>query len=155
MIALVALWLATAFPSQSATSWMRPDAFHLIVGMPRAAALKQLETNGWKAKKGKSASELIVDYSDDRAMTLHFQKNRLHSIRFELFALVPEARKAFDEEKSFLAGSLGAPKKLGSKSVVLYDDRLPNVMLVLAADPNSSNGRRGLGMVVVRYFDPR
>jgi hypothetical protein len=28
-------------------------------------------------------------------------------------------------------------------------------MVVISADPKSENGRRGLGMLVVRYFDPR
>ena len=34
MIAAVALLLATAFPSNSRTSWMRPESFHLIARKP-------------------------------------------------------------------------------------------------------------------------
>ena len=39
MIAILALFFATAFPSNSKTSWMRPESFHLAVGMNRAAAV--------------------------------------------------------------------------------------------------------------------
>ena len=50
--------------------------------------------------------------------------------------------------------SLGQPKKMKSKSVLLYDRILPNVMVVLSADPKSANAQKGLGILVVRYFDP-
>ena len=65
----------------------------------------------------------------------------------------PQARAAFDEEKSYLKGAYGEAKK-SSSSLVLYDDRLPNVMAVLSADPKSDQGRKGIGMLVVRYYDP-
>ena len=42
-----------------------------------------------------------------------------------------------------------------SKSVLLYDSMLPNVMVVVRADPKSENGQKGLGILVVRYYDPR
>jgi hypothetical protein len=29
------------------------------------------------------------------------------------------------------------------------------VMVVLNADPKSANGQKGLGILVVRYYDPR
>ena len=43
MIALVAILLATAFPSNSKTSWMRPESFQLTIGMPRTDVVKHLE----------------------------------------------------------------------------------------------------------------
>ena len=42
MIALVTLLLVTTFPSSSKTSWMRPESFHLTVGMDRDATIKTL-----------------------------------------------------------------------------------------------------------------
>ena len=52
MIALLTLWLATAFPSESKTSWMRPESFHLAIGMNRSETMKALQSRGWKPKKG-------------------------------------------------------------------------------------------------------
>ena len=42
---------------------MRPDSFHLKIGMSRTEALTALET--WAPKPGKNANEVVVDYSDD------------------------------------------------------------------------------------------
>ena len=155
MIALVTLLLVTTFPSSSKTSWMRPESFHLTIGMDRDATLKTLADRGWNAKETDQEDQLVVDYGDDKAVTLQFQRNRLRSIRFELFLFLPEAKVAFEEERTYLRQSLGAPKKLKSKSVLLYDSMLPNVMVVLNADPKTENGRRGVGVLVVRYYDPR
>ncbi len=147
MTLLLALLLAAPFPSGSLTSWMRPEPFHLTIGMTRADALDTLQQNGWKTKPGEKRDQVEVEYSDDRTVTLQFARGRLKSIRFELFALLPETRKAFEEEKATLRSELGVPKI--TKSVVLYDNRLPNVMVVLSPDT-----RKGLGMLVVQYFDP-
>lgn len=152
MIAFVLL-LATSFPSNSKTSWMRPDAFHLAIGMSRAAAVKELESRGWALKRGDDAEHWVVDYADDKSMTLYFNRERLHSVRFELFAIVGQAKDAFAEETSFLRESLGRPR-VASKSLVVYDNRLPNVMVVLTDDPKSQSGQKGVGMLVVRYYDP-
>jgi hypothetical protein len=154
MTAIIAFLLATAFPSSSRTSWMRPEAFHLAIGMSRADTMKRLEDGGWKTTPGKDASQVIVDYSDVRSMTLGFERERLKSIRFELFEILPKIHSAFDEEKAWLKTKLGAPKKLKSKSIVLYENTLPNVMVVVSADPKSEQGKKGVGMLVVRYFDP-
>ena len=154
-LTLLTLILAVAFPSSTQTSWMSPQSFHLTVGMSRADAVKKLAEGGWEAKRGKHDDELVVDYSDSRALTLEFKKNRLHSLRFELFAMLPEIRTAFDEQKGLLRKAHGEPKKgLRSDSVVLYDDRLPNIMVVVSADPSSEYGQKGFGFLAVRYFDP-
>jgi hypothetical protein len=155
MIALATLLLAVTFPSSSKTSWMRPESFPLTIGMDRDATIKTLADRGWDAKETDQDDQLVIDYGDDKAVTLQFQRNRLRSIRFELFLFLPEAKVAFEEERTFLRQSLGAPKKLKSKSVLLYDSMLPNVMVVLNADPKTENGRRGVGVLVVRYYDPR
>jgi hypothetical protein len=152
MIALIVFLFATDFPSNSKTSWMRPESFHLAVGMSRAETMEKLEA--WKTKKGKAEDELVIDYADDKEVTLQFHRNRLRSIRFQLYAFLPDAHTAFDEEKAFLRQTLGAPKKLKSKAIVAYTDTLPNVMVVLSADPKSKNGENGLGILVVRYYDP-
>ena len=145
--------LASITPANR-TSWMRPDLFHLVIGMPRAEAVKTLNENGWKTKPGEDKNHVVIDYSDERGVTLQFKKDRLAAVNFELFALVPEAQLAFAEQRVVLLEKYGAPRK-SLPSIVLYDDRLPNVMVVLSADPKSEHGRRGLGMLVVRYYDPR
>ena len=151
---LTALLLLGAVLPSNKTAWMRPDSFHLVIGMPRAAAVKTLEEGGWKPKPGNDRNHLVVDYADDKSLTLQFGRDRLRAVNFELFALVPEAHVAFAQQKEALRERFGQPRKT-APSVVLYDDRLPNVMMVLSADPKSEHGRRGLGLVVVRYFDPR
>ncbi len=152
MALLLALLLSTAFPSNSRTSWMRPDAFHLTIGMSRADAMSALEK--WAPKRGKDSQEVVVDYSDDKALTLQFRKDRLISVRFELFVFLPEIRLAFDEEKARLANTLGKPRK-ATKSILIYDNALPNVMVVAADDPKSQQGKQGIGILAVRYYDPR
>jgi hypothetical protein len=153
---LTALLLATAFPSSSRTSWMSPQSFQLTIGMPRQEAMVTLQKSGWTTKDGRSNDEVVVDYTGDKALTLEFQRERLHAIRFELFALLPEIRAAFAEQKSLLVKQHGEPKKtVRSPSVVLYDDRLPNIMVVLSADPKSEYGKKGFGYLAVRYYDPR
>ncbi len=149
---LLTLLLATAFPSTSRTSWMRPDSFHLTIGMTRTDALTALEK--WAPKPGKDANEVVVDYSDDKALTLQFRKDRLTSIRFELFVFLPEIRQAFEEKRTSLAESLGKPRK-ATKAILIYDNALPNVMVVATDDPKSQHGKQGLGVLAVRYYDPR
>jgi hypothetical protein len=152
MALLLALLLSTAFPSTSRTSWMRPESFHLTIGMTRDEAMTALEK--WAPKPGKDADEVVVDYSDERALTLQFRKGRLTSVRFELFVFLPEIRLAFDEERKRLAESRGKPRK-ATKSILIYDDALPNVMVVAADDPKSEQGKQGIGVLAVRYYDPR
>lgn len=151
---LLALLLATSFPSSSKTSWMSPQSFRLIIGMTRIEALRALEGSGWAVKEGRGKDQLVVDYSDDKAMTLDFKRERLRSVRFELFAMLPEIRVAFIEQKQLLQKAHGLPKKTNEKSVVIYDDRLPNIIVVLSDDPKSDHGQRGLGFLAVRYYDP-
>ncbi len=152
MPALLAILLLTAFPSASRTGWMRPEAFRLSVGMPRVEAERALEK--WSPKPGKNADELIVDYSDDKALTLEFKNGRLTSIRFELFAYLNGIRGAFDEERQYLLAAHGKPR-MSSKSILIYDQALPNVMVVVTDDPTSEQGKKGLGVLAVRYYDPR
>lgn len=153
MPALLAILLfATTFPSSSLTSWMRPESFHLRIGMGRGEAVNALKA--WNPKPGKDANEIVVDYTGERAMTLQFKSDRLHSIRFELFAFLPEVRKAFTEEKARLKETRGNPRK-STKAVLIYDNALPNVMVVLSDDAKSAQGKQGIGMLAVRYYDPR
>ena len=154
MLALI-LALATAFPSASKTAWMRPESFHLVINMPRDDAEKALRDGGWKTKKGADRDHLIVDYDTTRSLLLEFKEDRLKSVRFDLFDFIPDARKAFEEEQTYLRHSFGEPRKVLAKTVVIYDDRLPNVMVVLSDKPTTENGKSGLGFVTVRYYDPR
>ena len=149
MAPLLALLLAISAPSQvSTTDWMRLDAFHLTIGMPRAEAVDALRA--WSPKPGKDANELVVDYAGDKSLTLEFRKDRLTSVRFELFTLLPQVRKAFEEKRA----AMGEPRK-ATRSILIYDDALPNAMVVVADDPKSAQGRKGLGVLAVRFYDPR
>src|SRR5205085_5338529 len=113
--------------------------------------VKTLQDSGWELKAGPENNQMIVDYSGDKAMTLEFAKDRLHSVRFELFALLPEIRAAFAEQKTLLAREHGEPRtRVRSDSVVVYDDRLPNIMVVLKADLTSEYGKKGFGYLAVR-----
>ena len=151
---LLTLLLLANFPSTSQTSWMRPESFHLAIGMPRGEALQTLSRGNWETKPGRDANEVVVDYAGDKSLTLEFQKDRLRSIRFELFAFLGDSRKAFAEERQHLVKARGVAKK-ATKALLIYDDALPNVMVVLADDPQSEHGKRGLGLLAVRYYDPR
>jgi hypothetical protein len=152
MPTLLAILLLAAFPSNTRTGWMRLESFRLAIGMPRAQVEQALEK--WNPKPGKDANELVVDYADDKALTLEFRKERLSSVRFELFEYLGATRLAFDEQKQYLADSRGNPRK-ATKSILIYDNALPNVMVVVTDDPESAQGKKGLGVLAVRYYDPR
>ncbi|HKR62891.1 MAG TPA: hypothetical protein VJZ00_04100 [Thermoanaerobaculia bacterium] len=153
LLTLLLLATTTAAPAKEVrTDWMRPDAFHLKIGMSRMQVMSTLDA--WSPKKGKTEDEVIVDYSDDKSMTLEFRNERLHSVRFELFVLLPLVRKAFDEERATLLHDRGEPPK-ATKSILIYDNALPNVMVVVTDDPKSAQGKQGLGVLAVRYYDPR
>jgi hypothetical protein len=145
MAPLLALLLAIASPT---TDWMRLDAFHLAIGMRRAEAVDALRA--WNPKQGKDANELVVDYASDKALTLEFRKDRLTSVRFELFTFLPQVRKAFEEKRA----AMGEPRK-ATRSILIYDNALPNAMVVVADDPKSAQGKKGLGVLAVRFYDPR
>lgn len=145
MAVFFALLLALTAPT---TDWMRLEAFHLAIGMPRADALAAL--SAWNPKPGKDANEVVVDYASDKSLTLEFKKERLHSVRFELFVLLPQVRKAFEEKRA----AMGEPR-MATRSVLVYDNALPNAIVVVEDDPKSQQGKKGLGVLAVRYYDPR
>lgn len=154
LLTLLLLGSQPSLPAAGQTTWMRPDAFRLYIGMPRIEALQTLRESGFEVKDGAKPNESVIDYSGDKALTLEFQKDRLHSIRFELFAFLPQVRKAFEEEGQHLRKQRGAPRKK-TAALVIYDEALPNVMMVLSDDPKSENGKKGIGLLAVRYYDPR
>lgn len=151
MVTILALLLSVAAP-ESRTAWMQLESFHLAIGMPRQEALAAVRS--WGPKQGRDENEVVIDYDGDKALTLQFKKDRLQSARFELFVFLPEVRGVFDEKRLALRGSLGEPPK-ATRSILIYDDRLPNVMVVVADDPKSEPGQKGLGVLAVRYYDPR
>ena len=159
MTLFLALFLATAFPpnsqTSSQTSWMRPDAFRLTIGMDRLEAVRALRAGGMKVRSGKDPNQVFADYADDKALTLDFRDDRLVSVRFELFTMLPLIRKAFDQVRADLQKERGDPKKLSSKSIIVYDNALPNVIAVVSDNPTSENGKKWVGVLAVRYFDPR
>jgi len=144
--------LLTIAATPNRTEWMRLESFHLTIGMPRAAAVDALRA--WEPKPGKTGDEVVVDYDGDKAITLEFRNNRLRSARFELFVLLPEVRKVFEEEREYLLDARGEPRK-ETRSILIYDTALPNLMVVAADDPTSEQGKKGVGVLAVRYYDPR
>ncbi|HYR28596.1 MAG TPA: hypothetical protein VEU30_09025, partial [Thermoanaerobaculia bacterium] len=70
-LVLALVLAATPFPSNSLTSWMRPEAFHLYIGMGRGEAVRALKA--YNPKAGKDANEIVVDYSGEKALTLEFK----------------------------------------------------------------------------------
>ena len=151
------LWpccLATAFPSTSRTSWMRPEARSIS---PSACPASRRDDRagkvGAEAGQGRERGRRRLQRTT-KSLTLEFRKDRLASIRFELFVFLPEIRLAFEEERASLAESLGKPRK-ATKSILIYDNALPNVMVVANDDPKSQQGKQGLGVLAVRYYDPR
>jgi hypothetical protein len=152
MPALLFALLLSAFPSQQQTTWMRLESFRLSIGMSRTQALEVLRA--WNPKPGKDAGEVVVDYDGDKALTLEFRNERLRAVRFELFVLLPKVQKAFEEERAYLLETYGPPRR-ARPSILIYDQILPNVMVVANADPASEQGKKGLGILAVRYYDPR
>jgi hypothetical protein len=149
---LLVLLLASATPAHGKTSWMRLESFNLSIGMSRDEAIDAVKT--WQPKKGATADEIVVDYGSDKALTITFSKDRVQSVRFELFTFLPETRRAFEEQRAYLKEKRGEPRK-ALPSVLVYDNALPNVMVVVTDDPNSEHGKKGLGVLAVRYYDPR
>ena len=151
MATLLAL-LLTLDPAPQRTQWMNLQAFHLAIGMSRTEAMDAIRA--WQPKTGKNRDEILVDYADDKSLTLEFRKDRLRSVRFEMFVYLPEVRRVFDEQRASLRTAIGQPRK-ATKSILIYDNALPNVIVVANDDPKTAQGKRGLGVLAVRYFDPR
>lgn len=145
---------STSFPSASLTSWMTPEAFHLRLGMKRAAAMESLSANGFKTTPGKASGHVVVEYGAERSVTLAFENDRLKSLRFELVSFAPKVKSAFNEQRDELLKSRGEPRKPSSPTVLLYDDQIPQIQVVLSIDPTTEYGKQGLGFLVVRYFVP-
>jgi len=146
--------LVDAFPSPTKTAWMSPESFHVAVGMQRKRVLAQLTGAGWKPHKGKAPNHLLIEVGQTKTVTLEFQHDRLHSIRFELFDFLPDVTAAFKEEAAALVKRYGPPKAgVKSKSIVIYDQITPNIMVVLSTDPTTTAGKQGLGFMTVRYFE--
>ncbi|HXI11389.1 MAG TPA: hypothetical protein VNM92_01925 [Thermoanaerobaculia bacterium] len=150
---LLSLVLLAATTPSSSTSWMAPDAFRLTVGMPRTSVLRELSRSGWNWKKGKVVDEIFLTYEEGKTLTLAFGRGRLRSLRFELVGFIPQIRAAFSERTAVLDQKLGEPRRISS-SILSYERRSPNVMLVSSTDSSSSYGKQGLGYLVVRYFEP-
>jgi hypothetical protein len=154
ILVLLIAFFATGFPAATHTSWMTPGAFHLGVGMKKEKALEVLAGGGWSAKPGKAPNQYVVEYADSKSLTLEFANDRLRSIRFELYAFFPEVKEAFKEQAELLRKQEGAPKKVKVDSVLIYDRKLPNIMVVMSTDRNTQYGRSGVGFLTVRYFEP-
>jgi hypothetical protein len=149
---LILALLLSAFPSTQQTSWMRLESFRHSIGMSRVQAMSELKS--WNPKPGSTQDEVVVDYSGDKALTLLFRNERLYSARFELFVMLPAIRQAFAEEREYLRSAHGKPR-VSSASVLVYDTELPNLMVVMQDDPKSEQGKKGVGVLAVRYYDPR
>jgi hypothetical protein len=153
MIGLLFLAALNAFSAPTKTSWMSPEAFHLSVGMRRSRAVAVLEGGGWKPRAGKAPNHLIVDYGEQRSITMEFERDHLRSIRFELFDFIPAVKSAFAEEAAELKSRYGPAHKKAA-SILIYEKRRPNIMVVMSTDARTTAGKEGLGFLTVRYFEP-
>ncbi len=152
MALLLALLLSTAFPSTSRTSWMRPDAFHLTIGMPRADVMAALDK--WAPKPGKDADEVIVDYSDGKSLTLQFRKDRLSSVRFELFEFLPEIPLRL-RRRAHAAGRGAWKTAQGHEVDSDLRQRAAERHGRRRGRSEIATGEAGIGVLAVRYYDPR
>ena len=150
----LALLLATTFPSNSPTGWMQPASFRLQLGMTEKAALERARTLGLEEAPSKEKGVKAFAYGDQRTVVMKFERGKLLSIRFELVDFLPGVRKAFEEQQKLLSARLGPPSQKVGETVVIYDKTRPNVFVVANIDPASDAGKQGLGMLVVRYFEP-
>lgn len=155
MPAALLAFLLTTFPSQSKTAWMEPSAFHLHLGMTRARVTAQLKTDGWTASPGNEPHHLVVRYDDGKTVTLVFRDDRLDSARFELVGFIPTVRSAYRELEELLEKKRGPPtRQVNNPTLLSWEDKAPNVVVVLSTSRETSYGRQGLGLLVVRYFVP-
>lgn len=133
---------------------MDPAAFQLRVGMSEADATAALRQHGWKTERGKAAGETIVSYEQGRTLTIVAERGKVRSIRFELVGFVPDVQQAFQERQKTLRRELGQPSEHAKGSTLIWEKSAPNVIAVVSTDRTTSYGRQGLGVFVVRYFDP-
>jgi len=154
MIHLALLLLLGIGPSAQKTSWMTPESFHLSLGMKRSAVVKRLQNDGWKLEKGKIESHLVIPYENGKTVTLGFEKDRLRSIRFELVDFLPAVKAGFREQKQTLNQKRGSPGPASNDTVLIYEEKKPNVHVVVVADTRTAFGKQGVGFLVVRYFEP-
>lgn len=132
---------------------MRPEAFHLELGMSRSDVESALNRSQWTLRPGKEPGQLLFDYDEGRTVTLTFEPEGLQSIRFELVDFIPALRGAFDELKAALEREHGRPDR-ATEELVIYDRSDPDIYVVVSTRPDSSFGRQGLGFLAARYFRP-
>lgn len=152
--ALLAFLLST-FPNESKTAWMQPSAFHLHLGMTRTKVTARLETDGWTAAPGNEPHHLLVHYDDGKTITLVFKNDRLESARFELVGFIPTVQSAYRELEEMLGKKRGPPtRQVSNPTLLSWEDKTPHILLVLSTSRDTSYGKQGLGLLVVRYFVP-
>jgi hypothetical protein len=145
----------TSFPASSQTSWMQPAAFHLRLNMTKSEVARVAKEHGWKLQKGKQPTHQVINFDDRKTVTLMYFNKRLQSIRFEMVDFFPAVKSGFGEQKTLLSKNLGgASTQFSTDTILVFDKKRPNVHVFLTADKTSDMGKQGIGMLVVRYFDP-
>ena len=145
---ILLLIASNVFPSGSMTSWMEPAAFRLALGDSMESVQKRFEARGWELGEGRGIDQLVHHYDETRTVTLYFRDAELSSIRFELTAFVPDAKKAFEERETRLRELFGDPRSLGEHGEEFSGaDGTVHLVLVEAGDD-----AEGVATLVVRYF---
>ena len=147
MPSLAVILFAVSASVANSTIWMRPEAFHISIGMEKDAAERAINDSGYIARPGDHSGQLIVDCTPTRSLTMEFEKDRLRSIRFELYLRHADLDAAFEEEKKFLFDALGKPKSVKSKVLLIYDKTDPNVMVV------AQRNEKSMSALLVRYHE--
>jgi len=155
MLASLLTFLLISFPSTAKTAWMDPASFHLRLGMRQSQVVAQLKTDGWNTSPGNEPHHLVVRYDDGRTITLAFDEDKLESARFELVGFIPGVREAFAELEKSLTEKRGEPgRRVRNPTLLSWEDKSPHIVVVLSTSRETSYGRQGLGLLVVRYFVP-
>ena len=89
-------------------------------------------------------------------MNIQFVEDKLQSMRFEYVGFIPDVKVAYEELLVQLERSLGykGTKQKSDRTVLLFDRKTPNVMLVLSTSHDDSFGAQGLGFLAARYYEP-
>ncbi|HVR43798.1 MAG TPA: hypothetical protein VMS56_10185 [Thermoanaerobaculia bacterium] len=137
------------------TAWMEPARLGVEIGMTCTETLAELERRGRTAVPGKEKGHFLVTLSENRSVTLAFEKDRLQSMRFELSDFIPVVRVALAEVETRLQQRHGDPtRKIERPPALVYDGVEPRIYVVASVEHQGAFGRQGLGFLVVRYFAP-
>lgn len=134
---------------------MDPAAFRVAVGMSEREVRERFTAAGVELQAGEEPGELVGNYEDGKTVTIHFRDGRVDSLRFELVDFLPLMTKHWEDVSARLKKKLGAPTTaVPGADVLIWQENRPNVIAALSRRRDDRFGEKGLGFVVIRYFEP-